>query len=259
MVKHSETEDRKGSGQRKAERIEVNEMVELEIGEEKITMLVMGQRVMKYQQTDEQANRYAAIQLLEGGLATTKEVVTGFGIARSTLQDNRKKYQEEGLAGLQPAKSGPKEAWKMVKRVKRIILDSYYQEPERTMRELTSKVNEQLEKMECGRLSQGHIRRFLTDVGLLPRQGEGRVEEVEAEEGERLKQEEGQAGEKRSQPEETKEREKIGQSRCYGPEYMAIKWRTGWKQKKDKKRPVRVSFSFRANNCQRFGRHLRQQ
>ncbi len=164
----------------KPERRKVNEVVELMIGEEWTTVFVLNQAVMQYHTTDQQAHGYAAVQLWEVELVSMKEVVEGFGIARSTLQDIREKYQAGGLAGLMPAKSGPKEAWKLVRIAKGLILDTFYQYPDWTLPQVTDEVNRQLEGLNMATLSQGHIRRFLTEEGLLPR----RAKRVTVEESE---------------------------------------------------------------------------
>ncbi len=162
----------------KPERRKVNEVVELVIGEEWTRVFVLKMGIMQYRSTDQQAHQYAAVQLWEVKLALMKEVVEGFGIARSTLQDIREKYQAGGLAGLMPAKSGPKEAWKLVRIAKGLILDTFYQNPDWTLPQVTVEVNKQLEGLNMGTLSQGHIRRFLTQDGLLPRRAKtGVVEE----------------------------------------------------------------------------------
>jgi hypothetical protein len=42
------------------------------------------------------------------------------------------------------------------------------------------------------------------------------------------------------------------ENRCYGPDYLTTK-RTEWMEKKERqKRPVKVSFSFTAYNCQQL-------
>ncbi len=156
----------------------VNEVVKLVVGEEWTTVFVLNQAVMHYHTTDGQAHRYAAMQLWEVELASKKEVVESFGIARSTLQEIREKYQAGGLAGLMPAKSGPKEAWKLVRIAKGLILDTFYQYPDWSLPQVTDEVNRQLEGLKMSTLSQGHIRRFLTRAGLLPRRAKtGAVEE----------------------------------------------------------------------------------
>lgn len=162
----------------KPERRKVNEVVELVIGEEWTRVFVLKQAVMQYRSTDQQAHRYGAVQLWEVELASKKEVVEGFGIARSTLQDIREKYEAGGLAGMMPVKSGPKEAWKLVRTAKGLILDTFYQYPDWSLPQVTVEVNRQLEGLKMSTLSHGHIRRFLTEEGLLPRRGKtGTVEE----------------------------------------------------------------------------------
>lgn len=151
-------------------RVEVNELVDLAIDNGWTTVLIFDLAVMRYRTADRQARKYAAVQLLEVELVTMAEAVTGFGIPRSTLCDARKCFQAEGMRGLIPAKSGPTEAWKLVTRARRLILDTVYQHPDWTMPQVTAHVNQQLEEEGLATLSQRHIRRFLTYCGLLPHQ-----------------------------------------------------------------------------------------
>ena len=73
---------------------------------------------MGYHPKDLQTRNGVAAQLFEAKLVTLSEAVAGFGIPRSTLRDTRQRFQEQGVRGLIPAKSGPKEAWKLVTRAR---------------------------------------------------------------------------------------------------------------------------------------------
>ncbi|MFQ5814344.1 MAG: putative transposase [Anaerolineae bacterium] len=159
-------------------RVEINGLISLLIESEWITVLVIDLPVMGYHPEDRQTRNCVAVQLLAAGLVTLSEAVIGFGIPRSTLRDARQRFREQGVRGLIPAKSGPKKAWKLVTRARRLVLDTVYAHPDWKMPQVTDHVNQRLQAEGLAPLSEGHLRRFLTFCGLLPRQGavEPRVE-----------------------------------------------------------------------------------
>lgn len=159
-------------------RVEINDWVSLRIESEWVTVLVIGLSVMGYRPGDQQTRNSVAVQLLKAELVTLPEAVVGFGIPRSTLRDVQQRFEEQGVRGLIPAKSGPKGAWKLVTRARRLVLDTFYEHPEWKMPQVTAHVNRRLQEEGLATLSKGHLRRFLTFCGVLPRQ-----EAVESSEG----------------------------------------------------------------------------
>jgi hypothetical protein len=155
-----------------ARRVEINSLVSLRLESEWVTVLVVDLTVMGYQAADQQTRNCVVVQLVEAGLVTLPEAVSGFGIPRSTLRDARQRFQEQGVRGLIPAKSGPKEAWKLVTRARRLVLDAVYEHPDWQMPQITVQVNQRLQAEGLAPLSERHLRRFLTFCGVLPRHGE---------------------------------------------------------------------------------------
>ncbi len=148
---------------------EVNELVSLHIESEWVTVLVIDLPVMGYHPEDAQTRNCVAVQLIEAGLVTLPEVVIGIDIPRSTVRDARQRFQEQGVRGLVPAKSGPKEAWKLITRARRLVLDIVYEHPEWKMPQIADHVNQRLQEEGLVSLSERHMRRFLTFCGVLPR------------------------------------------------------------------------------------------
>lgn len=154
---------------RSPRRVAINGLVSLLIEREWITVLVIDLPVMGYHPADRQTRNCVAVQLLEAGLVTLSEAVIGFGIPRSTLRDARQRFREQGVGGLIPAKSGPKAAWKLVVRARRLVLDTVYAHPDWKMPQVMDHVNQRLQEEGLAPLSERHLRRFLTFCGLLPR------------------------------------------------------------------------------------------
>jgi hypothetical protein len=152
-------------------RVEVNSLVSLRLESEWITVLVIDLPVMGYHPEDQQTRNCVAVQLLKAELVTLAEAVISFGIPRSTLRDARQRFQEQGVRGLIPAKSGPKGAWKLVTRARRLVLNAVYEHPDWKMLQVTTHVNQRLREEGLAPLSEGHLRRFLTFCGILPRHG----------------------------------------------------------------------------------------
>lgn len=150
-------------------RVEVNEWVSQLIGAEWVTVTVLGRPAMGYRITDRQTRDCVAVQLLKVGLVSLSEAVRGFGIPRSTLQDASRRFEQQGIRGLIPARSGPKEAWKLVTQARRLTLDTIYAHPEWKMPQITAQVNQQLQAEGLATLSERQLRRFLTFCGVLPR------------------------------------------------------------------------------------------
>jgi hypothetical protein len=151
--------------------VKVNDLVSLSIESEWVTVLVIDLPVMGYHSEDQQTRNCVVVQLLEAGLVTQPEAVTGFGVPRSTLHDAHQRFQKHGVGGLIPAKSGPKEAWKLVTRARRLVLDTVYEHRDWKMPQVTAHVNRCLQEEGLAPLSKRHLRRFLTFCGILPRDG----------------------------------------------------------------------------------------
>ncbi len=144
----------------------INEAVSLITSANWITVRVNDQPVMGYEPGDKSTRNSVVVQLLEAQLLTLSEGVKGFGIARSTLRGVLKAFRQEGIRGLVPAKSGPKEAWKLIPRARRLLLDVVYSHPDWNMPQIMTKVNQQLELEGLAPLSRRHARRFLTSCGV---------------------------------------------------------------------------------------------
>jgi transposase len=61
-----------------------------------------------YTRSDKVNHKFAAVQLIETGLAQQKEVASAFGLSVSTLRRSRKAVAEEGIGGLVGKPKGPK-------------------------------------------------------------------------------------------------------------------------------------------------------
>lgn len=152
------------------QRVKVNGLVTLLKGTEMVTVLVVALPVMSYRLNDRETLKSVAAQLLNTGLVTISEAICAFGLPRSTLRDAQKNLEEQGVKGLVPKKRGPKGAWKLVTRTRRLVLDTAYEHPEWKMPQITTHVNQCLQEEGLKTLSEGHLRRFLTFCGVLPRQ-----------------------------------------------------------------------------------------
>jgi len=62
-----------------------------------------------YHRLDKVNHKFAAVQLIEAGLAQQEDVAAAFGLSVSTLSRARKVVAEEGIAGLVGKPTGPKE------------------------------------------------------------------------------------------------------------------------------------------------------
>jgi hypothetical protein len=149
-------------------RVEINDLVSLRIESEWITVLVIDLPVMGYHPEDQQTRNCVVVQLLEAELIKLSEAVVSFDIPRSTLRDARQRFQEQGVRGLIPAKSGPKAAWKLVARARQLVLDTVYEHPDWKMPQVTAHVSRQLRAEGLAPLSERHLRRFLAYCGILP-------------------------------------------------------------------------------------------
>ena len=150
-------------------RVYVNELVTLLIQDSWIIVIVDEQPVMRYSPTDSQTRNSVVVQLVAAQLVTVKEAVQAFGIARSTLTDALHNFKQQGIRGLIPNKRGPKQAWKLVPNVRRLILDAVYAYPDWNMSQITELVNQRLLAEQLQPVSERHLRRFLTFCGILPR------------------------------------------------------------------------------------------
>ncbi len=61
-----------------------------------------------WQAGDEAGRRLAAVQLAKAKVATRRDIAAAFGTSRETLWRWEQTYKERGVAGLVPAKPGPK-------------------------------------------------------------------------------------------------------------------------------------------------------
>ncbi|MHB2024457.1 MAG: putative transposase [Mycobacteriales bacterium] len=77
-------------------------------GAEGGVVFVLGQASFCWEAGDDAARRLAAVQLVETKLARQVEVAAAFGTDAATLWRWQRAYQVSGLAGLLPAKRGPK-------------------------------------------------------------------------------------------------------------------------------------------------------
>ncbi|MFU8842010.1 MAG: putative transposase [Nitriliruptoraceae bacterium] len=66
-----------------------------------------------WQAGDEAGRRLAAVQLAKAKVATRRDIAAAFSTSRETLWRWEQTYEERGVAGLVPAKPGPKGAWKL--------------------------------------------------------------------------------------------------------------------------------------------------
>lgn len=151
------------------EKVFVNELVSLLIGREWIIVIVDRHPVMRYRKNDNQTRKSVVVQLLSVELVTVKEAIEAFHIARSTLYDAWHDFNQDGIVGLVPTKSGPKEPWKLVPHTRRLLLDTVYAHPNWKIPQITVEVNLKLKQEELPPLSNLHVRRFLTSCGILPR------------------------------------------------------------------------------------------
>ena len=150
-------------------RVEVNDLVALLIEPDQVTVLVADLPVMSYRPDDRETLKCVAAQLLENSLVTMAQAVAAFGLPRSTLRDARDNFRERGVKGLVPNQRGPKGAWKLVTRARRLLLDTFYAHPDWKLPQITDHVNRQLQRENLRPLSQQQFRRFLKFCGLLPR------------------------------------------------------------------------------------------
>ncbi len=71
-------------------------------------MFVFGQATFAFATDDEVGRRLAAVQLVATDIASAVAVAAGFGIGLATLWRWKAAYDAGGVAGLIPAKCGPK-------------------------------------------------------------------------------------------------------------------------------------------------------
>ena len=76
-------------------------------------VFVWGTLWWSWQTGDEAGRRVAAVQLARAKVATRRDIAAAFGTSRETLWRWEQTYEEQGVAGLVPAKPGPKGAWKL--------------------------------------------------------------------------------------------------------------------------------------------------
>lgn len=152
-------------------RIEINEQVNLLIEGEWITVILEEQPVMGYRKADYQTRNSVVVQLLNAQLITPKEAMQAFSIPSSSLYKILKNFNQEGIRGLIPKKSGPKQAWKLIPRARRLLLDVVYAHPDWKMPQIMGEVNFKLQQEQLAPLSERHASRFLAFCGILPTGG----------------------------------------------------------------------------------------
>ncbi|MEX2548941.1 MAG: putative transposase, partial [Nitriliruptoraceae bacterium] len=93
--------------------IQIGEAACLVVEEHGGAVWVWGTLWWSWQDGDEAGRRLAAVQLARAKAATRSDIATAFGTSRETLWRWAQAYDEHGVAGLVPAKPGPKGAWKL--------------------------------------------------------------------------------------------------------------------------------------------------
>lgn len=151
------------------QRVIVNELVSLLIEGSWIVVIVDGRPVMRYSFTDSQTRNSVIVQLVTAQLVSVKEAVQAFRIARTTLTDALRNFNQQGIAGLIRGKRGPKQAWKLIPNARRLVLDVVYAHPDSNISQITELINQKLLAQQLQPISERHVRRFLTFCGIWPR------------------------------------------------------------------------------------------
>ncbi len=93
--------------------VPIGDAAGLLVGEAGGAVFVWGALWWSWQDGDEAGRRIAAVQLATGKIATRIEIAAAFDTTPATLWRWCRDYDRDGIAGLVPAKPGPKGAWKL--------------------------------------------------------------------------------------------------------------------------------------------------
>ncbi len=113
-----------------------------------------------YRRSDKVNHKFAAVQLIEAGLAQQKEVAEAFGLSVSTLRRARKAVAEEGIGGLVGKPKGPKRRAKANRGVVTRILS--LRKRKKHHRDISARLG----------LSPSTVYRVLREHGLTQRRGD---------------------------------------------------------------------------------------
>ena len=85
----------------------------LSVEEDGCEVWVWGTLWWSWQTGDETGRRLAAVQLATAKVAKRVQIAVAFGVTPETVWRWCRDFEQEGIAGLVPSKSGPKGAWKL--------------------------------------------------------------------------------------------------------------------------------------------------
>lgn len=95
------------------EGVPIGDAAALVVDEVGSAVWVWGSLWWSWKAGDETGRRLAAVQLVAARVATRVQVAAAFGVTTVTVWRWQSDYAESGVAGLVPARSGPKGAWKV--------------------------------------------------------------------------------------------------------------------------------------------------
>lgn len=138
-------------------------------GNGKKQVFVRGKSYMVWQSNDEASQRMAMVQLINSHIGNVDELCEAFGVSKQTIYTQLSSYAQDGVSGLISERSGPRERWKITRRVRAKILIEALKEG---MREY-GMIQRRLAEIWNIEVSIGSIRQVLIENGLVR---EGRVE-----------------------------------------------------------------------------------
>ncbi len=99
--------------------------IELIREEEKIIILLNGQKYMMWDGADKSTPKVAIVEIHELGLAKKEEIASAFDINIKTVYNYITAFKLKGIAGLIEEEKGPKESWKIIPEIRGKILLIY--------------------------------------------------------------------------------------------------------------------------------------
>jgi len=85
-------------------------------------VVVKGRPYMSWPSGDEESARMAIVQLSDCGLGTQEELAKVFEVHVNSVRRYLRDFEHEGMGGLMPGRSGPKQPWKLTPTLRGKIL-----------------------------------------------------------------------------------------------------------------------------------------
>lgn len=145
----------------------------IKVGEEQ-KVLLEGRPYMSWRDKDRATPRIAIVQLYKSGVATQEELAEAFGIHVNSVYNYITIFEKDGIAGLLPQQSGPKEPWKITPDTKFKILEMAFSDNNISYEIITDLVKRRWNR----KISVRAIRRVLVENGFRSPRTKEQIQEL---------------------------------------------------------------------------------